>query len=331
MRPQASLSVDLDNTWAYLRTAGIPEWSDYPSCLDVVVPRILATLGEQRLAMTIFVVGKDASLSCHRNLLEAVSAAGHEVGNHSFHHEAWLHLYSDGEIADEVARSEDAIEEATGQRPLGFRGPGYSLSGSTLQVLVDRGYRYDASTLPTYIGPLARAWYFRTSRLEPEERARLGALFGGFRDGLRPNRPYRFAIGDAELLEIPVTTMPFLRVPIHLSYVLWLASFSMALARRYFAVALGLCQVTACSPSILLHSLDFADRTDVPELSFFPGMSLSRHAKSELMTWCLARLVERFDVLTIGEQAARMGHQPLGPPVNPSFGPRPPRRSPSRR
>ena len=46
--------------------------------------------------------------------------------------------------------------------PSGFRGPGYSLSDDVLRVLVDRGYRYDCSTLPTVIGPLAREYYFRT-------------------------------------------------------------------------------------------------------------------------------------------------------------------------
>jgi len=39
-----------------------------------------------------------------------------------------------------------------------------------LDVLVRRGYRFDASTLPTYIGPLARAYYFMTAKLQREQR-----------------------------------------------------------------------------------------------------------------------------------------------------------------
>ncbi len=49
----------------------------------------------------------------------------------------------------------------------GFRGPGFSWSPALFEVLVDRGYLYDASTLPTYLGPLARAYYFWTARLTP--------------------------------------------------------------------------------------------------------------------------------------------------------------------
>ena len=32
----------------------------------------------------------------NRAALRAIAAAGHEIGNHSFRHEPWLHLYTDG-------------------------------------------------------------------------------------------------------------------------------------------------------------------------------------------------------------------------------------------
>ena len=82
----------------------------------------------------------------------------------------------------------------TGQKPIGFRGPGYSLSLSVLRVLTRRGYQYDASTLPTFLGPLARAYYFMTTKLSPEEKKNRKLLFGQLRDGLRPLRPYRWQI-----------------------------------------------------------------------------------------------------------------------------------------
>ena len=36
-RPVASVSLDLDNHWSYLKTHGDPQWEDRPSYLDVVV------------------------------------------------------------------------------------------------------------------------------------------------------------------------------------------------------------------------------------------------------------------------------------------------------
>jgi len=234
MKPMASLSLDLDNEWSYLKTHGDPRWQGYPSYLDVVVPRILDLLERMQLHITFFVVGQDAALDRNRKALASISAAGHEIGNHSFHHEPWLHLYSEEEHEQEFAAAEEHIEAATGIHPVGFRGPGFSLSETTLRVLKRRRYRYDASTLPTFLGPLARAYYFMTAKLDAEERRKRKLLFGSARDGLRSIRAYKWRIGDETLLEIPVTTLPILRVPFHLSYILYLSTFSPALARAYF-------------------------------------------------------------------------------------------------
>ena len=45
-KPIASLSLDLDNKWSYLKTHGDEGWDQYPSYLDVVVPRFLDILDE---------------------------------------------------------------------------------------------------------------------------------------------------------------------------------------------------------------------------------------------------------------------------------------------
>ncbi|MCB0062859.1 MAG: polysaccharide deacetylase family protein, partial [Caldilineaceae bacterium] len=155
-KPIASLSLDLDNKWSYLKTHGDPAWQTLPTYFDLLVPRVLDLLAAHELTITFFVVGQDAALQKHKAFLQAIADAGHEIGNHSFRHEPWLHLYSESEINAELAHAEEQILGATGQKPIGFRGPGYSCSEATLRVLAQRGYRYDASTLPTFIGPLAR-------------------------------------------------------------------------------------------------------------------------------------------------------------------------------
>lgn len=316
-KPIASLSLDLDNKWSYLKTHGDPAWRDLPSYLDVVVPRVLDVLRARGLTITVFIVGQDAALEQNRAPLAAIAAAGHEIGNHSFHHEPWLHLYSEPQIEAELEQAEEHIERATGRRPAGFRGPGFSLSLATLRVLARRGYRYDASTLPTFLGPLARAYYFMTARLTPDERRRRKALFGGLADGCRPLRPYRWRTGAGDLLEIPVTTMPMLRIPIHVSYLLYLTVLAPGLALRYFRAALELCRWRGIQPSLLLHPLDFLGCDDTRDLAFFPAMSLPRARKLELVSAALDLLNDRFTVLTVGqhaEAAARASRLPLHEP-----------------
>ncbi len=319
MKPIASLSLDLDNEWSYLKTHGDPGWEAMPSYLDCVVPRVLDVFARRGLRITFFVVGQDAALAKNRGALARLAPAGHEIGNHSLRHEPWLHLYAEDELERELSEAETHIEAATGRRPDAFRGPGFSLSETTLRVLLRRGYRYDASTLPTFLGPLARAYYFMTAKLEPEERAKRAKLFGSVRDGLRPLRPYRWRLAEGTLLEIPVTTLPGLRVPIHLSYVLYLAVFSPPLARAYFETALRACRAARVEPSILLHPLDFLGSEDVPSLGFFPAMRLPAEKKLAQVEHCLARMQALFDVRSLGEHAAAAAARPGLPLVEAKF------------
>ena len=156
------------------------------------------------------------------------------------------------------------------------------------------------------VGPLARTYYFLTSQLTPAKRQQRKHLFGGFREGWRPLRPYLWPGLSAPLVEIPVTTWPRLRIPIHLSYVIFLAQRSVSLARWYFRAALRSCRQTGIDPSILLHPLDFLGGDDVAELSFFPGMRMPRTVKLELVAQLLRHLHDEFEVGTMRSHALRV-------------------------
>ena len=307
-KPCASLSLDLDNQWSYMKTHGDPAWREFPSYLDIAVPRILEFLKARGLTISFFIVGQDAALERNRAPLRALAEAGHEIGNHSFNHEPWLHLYSEEQLDAELAQAEQHIEAATGVRPIGFRGPGFSLSNTTLKVLARRGYLYDATVFPNLLNPLARAYFFATSNLSKEEKERRKALFGTWADALKPLKPYRWELEGRQLLEIPVTTMPLFKVPIHLSYILYLSKFSRPLARLYFRFAMAMCALTRTQPSILLHPLDFLGREDVQALAFFPGMDLPRDAKLALVGEALDLMAEKFELLTMRGHAERLAH-----------------------
>lgn len=302
-KPQASLSLDLDNKWSYLKTHGDADWDSFPSYFDVVVPRFLDFLADRNLNATIFVVGQDAVLDCNKEPLAWIADAGHEIGNHSFHHEPWLHLYTPEQLDEEFSRSEEAIFEATGQRTIGFRGPGFSLSDQVLQTLIKRGYEYDCSTFPTYLGPIARAYYFMTAKLSTEQKEERKELFGSVRDGLQSNKPYLWSSGADRLIEIPVTTMPMFKIPIHASYLLYLGKFSKNLAKMYFWTALKLCRLWGVGPSILLHPLDFLGQEDDKDLSFFPAMDQPADRKIELLSDTIGMLMKDYEVVTMRQHA----------------------------
>jgi peptidoglycan/xylan/chitin deacetylase (PgdA/CDA1 family) len=279
-----------------MKTHGDPGWETLPSYLDLVVPRFLEVMAKLGTRITVFVVGQDAEVEANHRALRSIADAGHEIGNHSFHHEPWMHRYSEADQVTELARAEAAIETATGRQPIGFRGPGYALSETTLRVLMQRGYLYDCSTFPSVLGPLARAYYFATAKLDDEQRDERATLFGSWTEGLRPNRPYHWNLDGRTLLEIPVTTMPFAKVPVHLSYVLYLAKFSPGAARAYFAAAVRMCRATGVGLSLLLHPLDFLGAGDVDELAFFPAMQVPTERKLAQVSQALELMCQSFDV-----------------------------------
>ena len=305
----ASISLDLDNQWSYMKTHGDLGWESFPTYLHIVVPRVLNLLEELGLTITFFVVGQDAQLDENTEALRSIADSGHEIGNHSFHHEPWLHLYSRDQIVDEFERSEQAIERATGQRTIGFRGPGFSYSETVLQVLAERNYLYDASTFPTFLGPIARAYYFLHSGLGKKEKDKRKQLFGSWNAGFQQLRPFHWNLSKTQnrsLVEIPVTTMPWFKVPIHLSYVMYLATFSTWLAKRYFYQAMRFCWLNRVQPSLLLHPLDFMGRDDIKELAFFPGMSLDSRPKVALARETLGWMASSFECVTMKEHASRI-------------------------
>jgi hypothetical protein len=303
-KPTASLSLDLDNKWAYLRTHGAKDWEKYPSYLSLVAPRILDCCAEHDIRLTCFVVGRDAQRRENHDPLASLAEAGHEVGNHSLNHYPWMHTLAPAEVEAEICAAEEYIEMATGRLPIGFRGPGYSLSETAIEVLAERGYEYDATTLPTYIGPLAR-WYFRrTASTAAAEQAQKRQLLGSWSDGMRPNKEYFWTTESGPLVEIPVTTFPIIKMPIHMTYLLCLWQFSPRLAKLYVKMALRTCRWLGVGPSLLLHPLDFLDANDDSDLRFFPGMNVPRQEKRTLIDEMLSRLMRDFQVGPIREHAA---------------------------
>ena len=253
----ASVSLDLDNQWSYMKTHGDEGWKSYPSYYDIFVPYVLDILRELDIKITFFIVGRDAVEINNKIALRKISEEGHDFGNHSFNHEVWINQYTREQLDDELEKAEKAIFEATGKKTVGFRGPGFSWNDTILETLHDRQYLYDATTLPSFIGPFARMYYFWKADFSKEERKKRKGLFGSFSEGFRRMKPYFYKLESGkEILEIPITTVPFIRIPFHMSYLIYLSRVSPLLMKVYLYFAIFLCKLTRTPVSFLLHPLD---------------------------------------------------------------------------
>ncbi len=103
--------------------------------------RILNLLKTFGITATYFVPAVEAV--AHPRAIEEILAHGHEIASHG------LGMEDLSEAADRepeiLSEARGILTSRTGLAPRGFRAPYGRLSGQTLKILADLGYRYDAS------------------------------------------------------------------------------------------------------------------------------------------------------------------------------------------
>ena len=110
----------------------------------VGVPRILRMLERNGVTGSFFVPGLTADR--YPGTVEAIVAAGHDLGHHGYSHVPYHDLSDDEQRAD-VERALQSLERITGRRPEGFRAPWWELTDSTPALLAEYGFRWDSSMM----------------------------------------------------------------------------------------------------------------------------------------------------------------------------------------
>ncbi len=212
----ASLSVDLDEIPNYFSIHGLGAPPELSAGLvyDVALDRLRGLADAGRLPLTLFVIGSDVARTAARDGLRAALRDGHELANHSLDHRYDLVRLGREEIRRQIEAGADAIEAATGERPVGFRAPGYTITDEVFDVLRELDVAYDASVFPCPAYYAAKTAAIGAIAL----RGRKSRSIVDTPSVLRaPTRPYRIGRpywkrGDG-LLEIPVQVTRGLRLP----------------------------------------------------------------------------------------------------------------------
>lgn len=105
-------------------------------------PALFRMLERQNVRATFFVEGWNGVH--HPDAVGEIVQRGHELGMHGWTHEPWSTLDPTRE-RDLATRATEALTNAAGSPPLGFRAPGGSRTDATEALLLELGYRYDAS------------------------------------------------------------------------------------------------------------------------------------------------------------------------------------------
>lgn len=108
------------------------------------VPRIRALLAKHGIPATFFYPAVSALL--HPEEVRAVAQEGHEIGVHSWIHEANTKL-PPGVERDLTLRAAETLEKVSGQRPVGIRTASWDFSVDTLSIIKEMGLLYDSSLM----------------------------------------------------------------------------------------------------------------------------------------------------------------------------------------
>jgi hypothetical protein len=201
------LSIDLDPLSCYRDLYGLPPAAGPDPVVATALPRfgeLLATLGVRGTA---FVVGRTLEDPAAASALMDFVRAGHEAANHTLTHPYDLSRRDGGAISAEVEGGATAISKVTGERPVGFRAPGYLLGARVLPAVAASGAIYDSSLLPSPLYQGIKAAAVASLRLRGRSSR---AVLGDPREAFAPRLPYHpelkrpYRNGDGALLELPI-------------------------------------------------------------------------------------------------------------------------------
>jgi polysaccharide deacetylase family protein (PEP-CTERM system associated) len=147
-----ALTIDVEEHFqvhAFETAIDRSDWDRYPSRVGVNTRRILRLLAEYDVHATFFVLGWVADR--YPDLVEEITAAGHEVGTHGYWHEL-IYRQTPADFAADLSRSLQAIGRAVSDvRPVGYRAPAFSITRQSLwalDILREHGIKYDSSIFP---------------------------------------------------------------------------------------------------------------------------------------------------------------------------------------
>lgn len=300
--PVLTVQVDVDTAKHLLcfygfEDSGKPDNYTY----RLALPRFAELFTSAGLRAAFFVVGEDLTHDANREIVRQLHHEGHEIANHTQTHPYGFARLNRQQKRGEIERATRLIESVTGQRPVGFRAPGYDVDQDVLKVLIDLGYRYDSSVMPSILNlPLKLA-----QTLKSKNRNFSG--YGSMALCLARNHAYRPNLGfiwrsasNGSLWELPVSCVPYLRLPFY-------ANFNLFNSDSLFHLSSALAAGKDCN--YVFHAVEMLDQSEIDSrLHCHPNARLPLVEKRRRCLNFLQQLKKGRRVLLSREYAAELGN-----------------------
>jgi hypothetical protein len=205
-------------------------------------------------------------------------------------------------MAEEISRAHELLSECIGKPVVGFRAPGYDISGDMLDQLMHLGYLYDSSIFPAptyYAAKVAvMSALFALGRPSGAVLTNPKALFAPT-DPYRPRAGAPWRKGQSSVLELPIAVTPLTRTPaIGTSLLLapiWLRTRILdSMKKRSFF-------------NLELHGIDLADAEEdgIPSelVARQPDLKVSLQEKLRRLEATIDRLAMDYEFKTLADTA----------------------------
>ncbi len=147
----------------------------------------LALVKKYELKITVFLVGN--LIEQRKDIIKCFKGVPVEFALHSFSHN--VKNKSPDFKKQEVIKAKKAYFDYFKKQPCGYRAPQGAITQAEIEELLKTGFKYDCSIFPCW-----RPGLFNNLKM--------------------PTKPFKFSNG---LLEIPLSVLPLIRLPISLSYI----------------------------------------------------------------------------------------------------------------
>lgn len=148
-----AMTVDVEDYFHVSAFDGVvprSRWASLECRVEGNTDRLLRIFDDTKIKATFFVLGWVAER--YPALIRRIAGEGHEVASHGYAHRLVYDLTPEM-FRDDVRRSKCLLEQATGVPVEGYRAPSYSITPRSLwaiDVLIEEGFRYDASIFPIH-------------------------------------------------------------------------------------------------------------------------------------------------------------------------------------
>jgi polysaccharide deacetylase family protein (PEP-CTERM system associated) len=125
------------------------DWDRFESRIVASTDTILEILEAASVRATFFILGWVAERQ--PGLVRTISAAGHEIGCHSYWHRL-VYEQTPQAFREDLRRVRGVLQDLVGRPVVAYRAPSFSITRRSLwalDILIEEGFRYDSSIYPT--------------------------------------------------------------------------------------------------------------------------------------------------------------------------------------